>query len=66
MVGVLGPGGVVIGLAAVIVGIVFQVVGMSPWVYCSVIGGGAVLIVVAGVIWLVHALRHRTPGALAA
>jgi hypothetical protein len=61
----LGPVGVLIGVAVVIVGIVFQVAAMSAWVYCSVIGAGAVLIVVAGAIWLVYALRHRTPGALA-
>lgn len=60
-----GPTGVLLGIAVVIAGIVFQALAMSAWVYCSVIGGGVLLIVVAGGIWLVQALRHRTPGALA-
>lgn len=62
----IGPIGILIGLAVVIVGIAFQVLGMSAWVYCSVAGIGVVLIVAAGATWLVHAMRHRTPGALAA
>ena len=60
-----GPTGVLLGIAVVIVGIVFQALAMSAWVFCSVIGAGAVLIVAAGGIWLVQALRHRTPGPLA-
>lgn len=60
------PIGVLIGLAVVIVGVAFQVLAMSAWVYCSVIGAGIVLIVAAGGIWLAQTLRHRTPGPLAA
>lgn len=61
----LETGGVVLGLAIVIVGIAFQIAGMSAWVYCSVIGGGAVLLIAAGGIWLIQGLRHGKPGAVA-
>lgn len=61
-----GPVGVMLGVALVVIGLVTQVVGMSAWVYCSVVGIGLVVAIVAGAIWVVQARRHGTPGAFAA
>lgn len=55
----LAPVSAVVGLLVIIVGIFFQVTGASAVVYCSVIGGGIVLLAIGGGIWTVHALKNR-------
>lgn len=61
-----GPAGVILGVAAVIVGALFQIYGAAAIVFCSVIGAGLVLIVAGAIFWFVEARRHGTPTALAA
>ena len=62
----LGPVGIVIGIVTVIVGALFQIYGAAAVVFCSVIGGGLILILAGVVVWLVRAFRPHTPGPMAA
>ncbi|HET9780517.1 MAG TPA: hypothetical protein VFR33_01965 [Candidatus Dormibacteraeota bacterium] len=62
----IGPVGIFLGLILVLIGALLQVNGAAAVVFCSTIGAGIVLIVAAGGYWLVSALRHRTPGPIAA
>lgn len=62
----IGPVGTFLGLIVVLVGALLQINGAAAAVFCSTIGAGIVLIVLAGGYWLITALRHRTPGAIAA
>ena len=57
----LGPVGVLIGIVAVVVGAMFQIFGAAPVVFCSTIGVGIVLIVLAGGYWAIRAFTTRTP-----
>lgn len=62
----LGLIAVVVGLVAVGVGALLQAGGAASVVFCSTIGFGIVLVILGGVYWLVRALRHQTPGSMAA
>ena len=62
-----GPAGVVLGVVVVIIGAFLQAFGAAVVVFCSVIGGGLLLAIAGGAIWIVEFVReHRTPTSLAA
>jgi hypothetical protein len=61
---VLAPVIVLLGVVVAVAGLIFQASGAAAVVYCSVVGGGLVLIAAGAVIWSVHTLRdrkHRKP-----
>ena len=53
------PVSVLVGVVAIIAGIVFQVTGAAAVVYCSVIGGGILLLVIGGAFWATHVVKDR-------
>ena len=61
----LGFTALVIGVLAVIVGLFLQGGGAAAVVFCSVIGGGFVLMIAGFVAWAVSAWSHRPPAATA-
>lgn len=63
--GYTAPAALVLGLLMIFAGGILQASGAAAIVFCSVIGVGIVVAVVGGGYWLVQALRHRTPRALA-
>ena len=56
---ILAPLSVLVGVVAIIAGIFFQVTGAAAAVYCSVIGGGILLLVIGGAFWAAHAVKDR-------
>lgn len=55
----LAPVGALVGVIAIIAGIYLQVTGAAAVVYCSVIGGGIILLLVGGGIWTARVLKDR-------
>lgn len=56
---VIGPVGVLLGVVAIVAGVFLQLSGAAALVYCSVIGGGILLLLAGGVVWSIHAVRDR-------
>ena len=61
-----GPGVILLGIVAVIAGALFQIYGAAAVVFCSVIGGGILLIIAGAIVWLVRTFRPHTSGTMAA
>ena len=63
--GYTAPAALVLGLVMIFAGGILQASGAAAVVFLTVIGVGIVVAVVGAGYWLVQALRHGTPRALA-
>jgi cation transporter-like permease len=54
-----------VGLVAVVVGLMLQAGGAAAVVFCSVIGGGMLLAIIGFGAWAIEAWSHRPPARVA-
>jgi hypothetical protein len=54
----------IVGVAAIVVGLLLQAGGAAAVIFCSVVGGGILLTVIGFFVWAIGTFTHRKPTAL--